>query len=281
MKLKLRKLYFDNGLGDVIDFTSKELLYQDNDLMKQSWSYNKTQFANGATEITDFYKSDKSYSLTVHLWDVKSETAYREVIDRLTAAADKNILTGTFGKLYLNDDYLLCRITGIEHMDWRKRRFEHKIKLTLTADYPMWIHEQDILLTTASSSGGKLYPLSYPYSYGARATVNAIRNSHYSDSDFKITFYGYAEEPSLNIGGVVYGFSDLILTSSEYAVYDTFNRQMYKMSDSVKTDLFNSRMTRSGAAYTPLKPGDNPLTWSRSFTAKVTIYQERSLPSWV
>lgn len=280
MNLKLRRLEFDNGLGDIISFSNDELLYQDNDLMAQAWNFNKVQFANGVTEITDFYKSDKSFSLTVHLWDVRDEKAYREAVDRLTAVADKNIQTKTFGRLYLNDDYLLCRITGIEHQDWFNPYYQHKIKLTLTADYPMWIHEQNILLTTANSSGGKSYPLSYPYSYSARATVNAIRNNHYAESDFKITFYGYAEDPSLIIGGVTYGFDSVTLTSNEYAVYDTFNRQMFKMSNSVKTDLFNNRLTRSGAAYTPLKAGDNALTWGRNFKANVTIYQERSLPAW-
>lgn len=280
MKLKLKQLYFDNGLGDVIDFASDSLVYQKNDLMSQKWSYNKTQYADGTYEITNFYKADKSFSLTVHLWHVKSETDYREAIDRLTSIADKNIMTNTFGKLYVNNDYLLCRITGIEHDDWMTRTYQHKIKLTITADYPMWISEQTTSLYNAQSVSGITYPHIYPVHFGTRATINQINNSHYVSSKFKIIFYGYCENPVLTIGSTKYGFNNVTVASNEYAVYDTLNRELYKMSSGVKTDLFNKRITRSGKAFTPIPPGISTIDWDRTFEADVTIYSERSLPAW-
>lgn len=280
LKLKLKQLYFDNGLGDVISFTSDSLMYQKNDLMSQKWSYNKTQYADGTYEITNFYKADKSFNLTVHLWYIKSEAEYRAAIDKITQVADKNIMTNSFGKLYVNSEYLMCRITGIEHDDWMTRTYQHKINLTITADNPMWISERTTSLSNAQSISGITYPHSYPTHFGTRTTINQINNLHYANSKFKIIFYGNCSNPVLTIGDVQYGFNRLTLSSTEYAVYDTLNRELYKMSVGVKTDLFNNRVTRSGKAFTPIPPGISPLSWDRSFKADITIYSERSLPAW-
>lgn len=281
MKLKLKRICFDNGLGDVLNFASPNLMYQKNDLMSQKWSYNKTQYANGTYEITNFYKADKSFNLTVHLWSIKSEANYRAIIDKITQAADKNILTHTFGKLYINNEYMLCRITGIEHDDWMTRRCQHKIKLTITADNPTWISERLITLSNAQSISGISYPHAYPVHFGTRTTINQINNPHYSNSKFKIVFYGNCANPILTIGSAQYGFNNLDLSSTEYAVYDTLNRELYKMSTGVKTDLFNNRVTRSGKAFTPIPPGISPISWDKSFKADLIIYSERSLPAWV
>lgn len=281
MNLKAKRLAFDNGFGDIIDFTNERLVYQENDLMTQSWDFNKIEYATGITEITDFYKKDRSYSLTAHLWCVNSETEYDEMIDRITRIADLNVVTMTFGRLYFNNEYLSCRITGIDHEDWVNPFYQHKIKFTITADRPMWITERVLTLSDALSQGGLTFPFTFPFSFGTRRTVNEIVNPHYASSPFKITFYGYAVDPYLTIGGITYGINNLTLTANEYAVYDTFTRQIYKMSGGVKTDLFNNRVTKSGIAFTPVPAGASSLDWTRDFKASVTLYAERSLPAWV
>lgn len=280
MKLKLKQLYFDNGLGDILNFASSNMLYQKNDLMSQKWSYNKTQYADGTCEITNFYKDDKSFNLTVHLWYIKSEAEYRAAIDKITQTADKNIMTKTFGKLYINNEYLKSCITGIEHDDWMTHRFQHKVKLTITADKPMWISERTVSLSNAQSVSGITYPHTYPTHFGTRVTLNQINNPHYANSNFKIIFYGNCQNPVLTIGNMRYGFNNLTLSSTEYAVYDTLNRELYKVSAGAITDLFNNRVTRSGKAFTPIPPGISAIDWDRTFKADVTIYSERSLPAW-
>lgn len=257
-----------------------------NPLYAFSWTYELADSVTGdGGTATGFRRRPKVVTLELrNRGGDRAEFAAR--MDALHAASEADALAETPGRLWLDDQYMVCylAVAGTVSSAPRNAAFATE-EISVLAVRPYWCTERVTeFYPPVSGEGpgdhGKKYDNKYAYRYGTSIANNDINNRHYAPAPAVITIYGPATGPTVTIDGNAYGVS-VAITSTQRLIIDGEERRVYVIgSGGEQTDLFNSRV-KTGDAFRPIPPGSHRVVTNGDYRMQIKLIEQRSQPRWI
>ena len=272
--MMLERLQYKNHLGEVIDFGRSGIFISRNDLHDYSWTVSQK---NG--KISAFKRDIAKRTLPVVIFcpTVAEGVTAR---NRLMEVAEKDVLAKKPGRLIIGDYYYQCYITGSKKSSYLKSRRRMETKLTITSDLPYWVRED---LHSFRKNGATDQGLDYPYDYLFDFTSNfrsdALVNTGFTASNFRMNIYGPCSNPAVHISGHTYVVNGEV-GEGEYITIDSVAKTVTRTAvDGTITNLFNLR-GRESYIFEKIQSGKCTVAWDGDFGIDIILLEERSEPKW-
>ena len=306
---------YQNSKGVVCSLQSENVKIKDTKLHSYSWkaSGNKQKFG---TVVDHFEKDPSEFKMELRISGTEIEK--KETANRLCDVFDCDIRENKPGKLFFDECYIECYITDSEtepgeYFDVKKTislycPYPFWIKETTYQFRPQQLPAKEPALrypivSGIPYSGGTIenkavikefpfdfarpsnikitYPMfGFPFdfvatSYGRRT----IENPSFADSNFILTIYGFADNPSVMINGHPYTVYATIY-EGERLVINSVDRTILKIGRLGEvSNLYNSR-EKVISVFQKIQPGAQVVTWPGSYGIDLTLLDERSEPKW-
>lgn len=219
------------------------------------------------------------------VFSVRGSLAERkDFCNRFTDASEYDIRKLQTGKLVYGDYSIDCFVTDATTGIAKDMVYRTEIKAVFHCSYPFWIKIQKLMFTKDASAkydtDGMDYPYDYPYDYAIRRSgARTLQNDSPFDSRFKLTIFGPAVDPFIEIAGHKYAINGEI-SSGERIEIDSINKTVYKIGSKVSQNWIGKRY-KLESIFEPVPPGINTLNWDGLFGFNIDLYDERSEPPWV
>lgn len=212
-----------------------------------------------------------------------SKEATQELCNKLNEVFEKDIYNDVAGKIYINDYYMRCFIKSCKKSK-RGNGVIRSYEYTLITDYPFWIKETTYQylpespnqVDYATLEKGILFP-EFPFDFAPVRGEKILENPSFTDSNFIMTIYGFAESPQVSIAGhphrvetTVYEGERLVIDSKKGTV-----KKIGRLGEVV--DCYNARQ-KDYSVFQKIPAGLNVFQWSGGFGIDITLFDERSEP---
>lgn len=271
-------IFYENHIGERIDLNSENIILQYQEFFNYSWD---ATIRN--RKIKGFKRDSATLPVTVAV-TAETEDEYLQIIEEFYRIIEKDILAVAPGKLYINEYYLRCYISGDIKQDAFKGILFQIKNLTLVTDYPFWIKETTYQylpespnqVDYATLEKGILFP-EFPFDFAPVRGEKILENPSFTDSNFIMTIYGFAESPQVSIAGhphrvetTVYEGERLVIDSKKGTV-----KKIGRLGEVV--DCYNARQ-KDYSVFQKIPAGLNVFQWSGGFGIDITLFDERSEP---
>lgn len=275
-----KKLQYINTQNQVIDFRQFNTQIYQAGFHSYTWEYEGTQQQYG-TVISQFTKSPLEYEMIIAIRGTQKEK--EQVLNNITDIVEYDIVNNVQGQLWWGDYYLNCNIITANTEPSDVFTGAEKT-MGILAPYPFWIKplKKSFYPDAGGNEGNGFLNYDYNYNYNYTAAASGSTQwavDHYAPSEFQMIIYGPCVDPSININGWTYGFTDT-LQANEYAIIDSQNNTIIKYrANGTTANLWNNRFTEQ-SVFEPIPSGILNVNWSGAFGFDITLYIERSEPKW-
>lgn len=237
-------------------------------------------------KVQRFAKDSQEYETTIYFRGSRSEV--KQALYDLHNDFERDIVEQSPGKIWWHNSYIPCYITASSTYPHENNTWVCN-EVTVYCPSPFWIEEKTFSFYPVEEQESYPYldynvDFAYDFSYKPRAVL-PIETGHYAPSSFRMIMHGPCVNPSVTIGGNVYNVN-VSVPAGGYLVIDSrpeapLGWQVY-MRDAagVQSNVFDYRNPN----YQILEriPGGTPtLQYSRAYGIDLTLYLERSEPSWM
>ena len=252
----------------------------EHDLRNFEWTTTVTDRPSGLGGRVTFSRPVQTKTMTI---GIRGGSAFQTNAEALLALTEPDILNNTPGRLYIDDNYLICYLAIASSVKFYSRRGGWASKeLTILVSEPFWRSEYTyryVMGDAEAGAGSKRYDHREPYRYIASASSGLIANTHYAPSPMVITIYDEAINPTITIGGNIYQVNATI-GNTQRIVIDQLRRTIEAISPSgAVTNLFDYR-NKANDIFAPIHPGSHNIIFDGSFNFDVTVVEQRSEPPW-
>ena len=269
---------YENNAGDVLDFASGELYADPQSLLEWALSANTSN-----NVLRGFSAKTGSSTLTCA---VPISDSAMEMRDKLHDVPSYDLENSTPGKIYLNDWYKACYVSGASIEQWRKSTGFAMFSLTVTnTEDDYWYRDTeynyDPNLLSAGEDLDYAHDFAHDYSYGRQ--LKTVINENYLPSDILIRIYGETSNPSVTLGGNTYSVNVELLEGERLEI-DTRDKTVLHYdqtgaSTSVFANIEGEYMTGSGSyIFEKLSSGEYEVSWSQEFAFDVVVHEKRLVP---
>lgn len=271
-------IFYENHIGERIDLNSENIILQYQEFFNYSWD---TTIRN--RKIKGFKRDSATLPVTVAV-TAETEDEYLQIIEEFYRITEKDILAVAPGKLYINEYYLRCYISGDIKQDAFKGILFQIKNLTLVTDYPFWIKETTYqylaeppeAVKYTDLEAGIMFP-EFPFDFAPVRGEKILENPSFTDSNFIMIIYGFAEGPQVSIAGHPYRVETTIY-EGERLVIDSKKGTVKKIGRLGEVvDCYNARQ-KDYSVFQKIPPGLNVFQWSGGFGIDITLFDERSEP---
>lgn len=259
--------YYKNSKGEILDLLT--------------WPYQTAQ--------ADWYDSewDESvsgeYQRTVQV-DVfgKDSDDFAQNMERLYSIIAVDSEEGLYGRLYVNDTFLRCRIQASRKTNWQGYVLA-EVDLTFIAPVLAWTTELKKEFQPQSSAmavDGLDFPFDFPFDFADERNGTAVWEvDHVTSSDFQMIVYGPCVNPRILINGWPYEVFTTLETR-EYLVIDSRDCTVLKyLSNGTAQNLFHDRGLEY-SVFEKIPPGLLRFNWPGTFGYDLTLFPERREARW-
>ena len=132
---------------------------------------------------------------------------------------------------------------------------------------------------STNMANGFGYPYDYPYDYSVSHFFRNIVCDSIGDSNFRITIYGEAINPTIVIGDHIYTINGTV-GKGESLLIDSVNKSItLTTATGTRVNWFDKR-GRDYYIFEPIPAGKNSVRWSGDFGFNLTVIEKRSEPRW-
>ena len=268
----------------VLDLSGFPYALQDTDAFNYVWSYDYSAASDRGINLTRFYRNSKEIQMSV-VFHADTEAEVVNAMNNFFTVTEKDVINKTPGRLILDDkSYIQCYIISAENTYWNNGIRTNARACTFLFPYPFGVTEATKNFYPVSGGETEQDFLDYPYDYNydfARE-VSGIKTwtlDHYAKSDFKMTIYGYCEEPRILINGYPYQIFDTI-EENEFVVIDSRDNTVIKYLNNGTTENIFDLRNKEQSVFEQLPAGNLTITWGGNFGFDVTAFLERSEARW-
>lgn len=216
-----------------------------------------------------------------------SMVAEKAAADRFAAVCDRDVQEGTPGKLHIGDWWQRCYVVEIDTKEIARRMVS--LKLTVILVDGVWRRGKTFEFSNLNE-GEESDDLDMPYDLPhdlalVPMALESIEGGEWGESAMLITVYGSAINPAVVIGGNVYKVNVEVPAGSRLEI-DGIGRTVKLIGDdgTVK-DCFGDAERGSGKdggsyIFQPLPIGASSVSWDKSFSFFVTVYEESGAPGY-
>ena len=276
-------IYYKNNFGQTVELTAWPYMISESDLFDYEWKYESR--SSLTPKITRFYKDlcEKNLKIAV---TARTKEIYNQALMRLFEVTERDVLSNKPGKLFVDEEYLLCNICKSVKTDFYPGAGFLVNNFVLVSETGNWIKESHHIYSARSQgivdSGDAYmdYPYDHSYDYASAILAYTADNQGFSEADFKMTIMGPCSTPKITIAGHIYKV-DTELSSGEMLVIDSAEHKIYKvMVNGEKVNQYHLR-DRESYVFQKIPAGNSNVTWDGSFAFELTLYEGRSEPRWI
>lgn len=250
-------------------------------LHSYSWNAIEKKQRSGAI-VRDFKKDAIEYKIELRIYG--TDNRKKEIENMLFEAFERDINAKHPGKLLYDDYYIECYITASEISP--DEHFGLKKTITAYCPYPFWIKETTYqylpeppeAIKYTDLENGIMFP-EFPFDFAPVRGEKILENPSFTDSNFVMTIYGFAESPQVSIAGhpyrvetTVYEGERLVIDSKKGTV-----KKIGRLGEVV--DCYNARQ-KDYSVFQKIPAGLNVFQWSGGFGIDIVLFDERSEPKW-
>lgn len=278
----MAEIYYKNANGRKIVFgQAPYYLQRSTDIMSHKWKYTNSEYVN-KIEAFDMDFVEKQFEIAILA--VKDDD-YSKALKDINDTFDVDVKSLTPGRLYVGDDYLKCYIIECNQNTYDRRANVVIKPFKLIAENGQWIREKRYVSNDTIDGGeggstptGLDYEHDFEYDY-MHSLSNTIYNESVGEMDFKMTIYGPAEYPEVEIGGNTYFVEDEI-EATERLVIDSINKTVRKY-DALGNWVSDFHLRdRDNYIFQKIPTGISSIARNGSFDVDLIAYEYRSEPEW-
>ena len=257
--------YYKNSRGEVMNLVNYPYLTAEADWFDSDWE-----------ESTDGYRK------TVQVDVYGNGAEFARNMEQLYSILAVDAEEGTYGKLYVNDTFLRCRIQSSSKDSWKGYVYA-EVELTFIAPELSWVTEvtkEFFPQEESSGSNGLDYPYDHPFDFADEDLgVETWEIDHVRSSEFQMIMYGPCTNPYVLINDHAYAvYTDL--EAGEYLIIDSRSSTVYKyLSNGTVENIFNERGL-ADSVFEPIPSGLLHINWSGAFGFDLTLFLERREARW-
>lgn len=273
----LDKFYYQNNFGEKIYFGKDGIFACYNDLRDYEWAYESSNNA-----VTGFSRGIKTKKLPV-LFVSETGQKTRQARNKAYEIAEKDVLAGKKGKLFVNGYYMECWLYGLKNSEYLNSESYMKSEFSVLTDKPQWVKTTPFSFVPSniqSSDDEDDFPFDYPIDLmAAPFSTNTMVNPFAFPSHFILNIYGACINPQIEIGDYTYLFN-CVLTEGERLEVNSMDKTIRKYSQQgVFENYFNCR-NKAKSVFEPITTGNKQIQWNSSFKFDLVLIQQRSEPEW-
>lgn len=260
------KAYYENSKGEILNLLSYPFLTAEADWFDAEWEDEAGGFIR-TVQLDVFGKNEEDVSQNM-------EQLYRVL------GADAE--TGKFGKLYVNDTFLLCRIKASKKVTWKSFTVI-ETELSFMAEKLSWVMVESRSFypqTEVSALEGLDFPFNFLFDFtDARKGTAVWEIDHIGSNDFQMIVYGPCVNPRILINDqIIEVFATL--EKEEYMIIDSrdYTVQKYLVNGTVQNLFHNRALGKS--IFKQLPSGLLKINWSGKFGFDLTLFLERREAKW-
>ena len=257
--------YYKNSRGEVLNLVKYPYLTAEADWFDSDWE-----------ESTDGYRK------TVQVDVYGNGAEFAQNMEQLYSILAVDAEEGAYGKLYVNDTFLRCRIQSSSKDSWKGYVYA-EVELTFIAPELSWVTEvtkEFFPQEESSGSNGLDYPYDHPFDFADEDLgVETWEIDHVRSSEFQMIMYGPCTNPYVLINDHAYAvYTDL--EAGEYLIIDSRSSTVYKyLSNGTVENIFNERGL-ADSVFEPIPSGLLHINWSGAFGFDLTLFLERREARW-
>ena len=276
---------YESSNGHRYDLKADPIRIKNANFHNYSWTREVISQRYGE-KVQRFAKEAQEYETVLYFTGVMA--AIRQTMYDLHNDFERDIINQTPAKLWWHDSYIPCYVTASSTYPHDNGAYVCN-EITIYCPSPFWIEEKTFSFYPVEEQAAYPYldfntDFAFDFSYKPRAVI-PIETGHYAPSSFRMIMHGPCVNPSVTIGGNVYNVY-VSVPAGGYLVIDSrpeapLGWQVY-MRDAagVQSNIFDNRNPN----YQILKriPGGTVnMEYSRTYGIDLTLYLERSEPSWM
>lgn len=257
--------YYENSHGEVLNLVKYPHLTAEADWFDSDWA-----------------ESTGGYQRTVQVDVYGKGDEFEQNMEQLYSILAVDAEEGTYGKLYVNDTFLRCRIQSSTKDSWKGYVYA-EVELTFIAPELSWVTEvtrQFSPRSEASGPGGLDFPYDHPFDFADEDLgVATWEIDHVRSSEFQMIMYGPCTNPYVLINNHAYAvYTDL--EDGEYLIIDSRSSTVYKyLSNGTVENLFHDRGL-ADSVFETIPSGLLRINWSGAFGFDLTLFLERREARW-
>ncbi|MBR4232329.1 MAG: hypothetical protein IKR95_03880 [Oscillospiraceae bacterium] len=276
---------YESSNGHRYDLKADPIRIKNANFHNYSWTREVISQRYGE-KVQRFAKEAQEYETVLYFTGIMA--AIRQTMYDLHNDFERDIINQTPAKLWWHDSYIPCYVTASSTYPHDNGAYVCN-EITIYCPSPFWIEEKTFSFYPVEEQAAYPYldfntDFAFDFSYKPRAVI-PIETGHYAPSSFRMIMHGPCVNPSVTIGGNVYNVY-VSVPAGGYLVIDSrpeapLGWQVY-MRDAagVQSNIFDNRNPN----YQILKriPGGTVnMEYSRTYGIDLTLYLERSEPSWM
>lgn len=234
------------------------------------------------TRVSIFTKDAAEYTTQlVFSGSVENRAKY---IDKLHTDIERDILHLTPGRIVWGGWYIECFLNvSSTYPDPNNDGWTNN-DLTIYCPRPYWIKEAHRDFMSAEGSAPEDGFLDYDFDYlydftGGEKGVATWERDFPFGSKFRMSISGPAVNPSVRINGHLYQVLNT-LGSGENIIIDSRNNTIIKQyANNTSGSIFDDR-NKIHSVFEDIPAGNLTLSWTGDFAFSLTLFEERSEPSW-
>lgn len=258
-------IYYENSRGEILDFLKYPYCTAEADCFDSDWTESSTGYQR--TVQVDVYGND-----------IQLKANMERLYSIIAVDAEEN----TYGRLYVNDTFLRCRIQASKKLNWEGYVYS-EVELIFTAPELAWTAEvkrQFLPSQDAEDDAGLDFEYEYPFDFASdEAGVTTWDIEHVTASDFEMILYGPCVNPYVIINGHTYTvYTDL--EAGEYLVIDSraYTATKY-LSNGTTQNMFNERGL-ADSIFEKIPSGLLRINWSGDVGFDLTLFLKRREARW-
>ena len=273
----IEKVTYRNHLNEEFHFDENGAFLNAGGLRDYSW-----KAVNKNNRISVLEKDVTQFKLPIYIIAPTEEKGI-ELKNQLFEIVEKDVLAMEKGRFIVGDHYLQCYVTASSKSEYLKSARCMKVTLTVQTDSPFWIKESKYgfyKIPTYADHAHLDYNFDYPIDYWVGSHNSRIlRNSAFTDSNFRMVIYGYCNYPQIKIGDHLYQLNVAIIAGSR-AVIDSEKKTIVLIDkDGNETNIFSKR-NRDSYIFKKIPAGLVHVELGEAFDLDIIIKEERSEPKW-
>lgn len=276
---------YESSNGHRYDLKADPIRIKNANFHNYSWTREVISQRYGE-KVQRFAKEAQEYETVLYFTGIMA--AIRQTMYDLHNDFERDIINQTPAKLWWHDSYIPCYVTASSTYPHDNGAYVCN-EITIYCPSPFWIEEKTFSFYPVEEQAAYPYldfntDFAFDFSYKPRAVI-PIETGHYAPSSFRMIMHGPCVNPSVTIGGNVYNVY-VSVPAGGYLVIDSrpeapLGWQVY-MRDAagVQSNIFDNR-NPNYQILERIPGGTVNMEYSRTYGIDLTLYLERSEPSWM